>query len=115
MKKDDDEDAPAYVMEETNQALTKEEYDDFVSGKDPKEMEDPKEDTAETGSKPQDKIAQVGSNARKRKAAKIISDDSQQSKEDDEKDVKKSEAKVVKKLKKKTKAVKLTFGDEDEV
>ena len=115
MKKDDDEDdAPAYVMEETNQSLTKEEYDDYVSGKDAKEKQDPKEDTAKTGSKPKDKIAEAGSNARKRKAAKIISDDPQQSKEDDGKEVKKTEAKVVKKLKKKTKTVKLTFGDEDE-
>jgi hypothetical protein len=114
MKKDDDEDdAPTYVMEDTNQSLTKEEYDAFVLGKDAKE-EDPKEETAETESKPKDKIVEVGSNAKKRKAAKIVNNDQQQSKDDDGKDMKKTDAKVVKKPKKRAKAVKLTFGDENE-
>lgn len=41
MKKDDDEDdAPTYVIEETNQSLSKEEYDALVSGKDGKEEEE---------------------------------------------------------------------------
>ena len=79
VKKDEDEDdAPTYVMEETNQSLSKEEYDALVSGKDSKGEEDPAGDEAEpkkvieNDSKPKDKIVEVGANAKKRKAAKII-------------------------------------------
>jgi hypothetical protein len=121
MKRDDDEDdAPTYVMEETNQPLSKAEYDALVSGKDGKEEgesatdEAGKEKDGDAKSHPKDKIAEVGANAKKRKAAKVISDDQDESKVRGETDVKKPEAKSVKKPKKKAKAVKLTFGDEDE-
>jgi hypothetical protein len=119
MKKDDDEDdAPTYVMEETNQSLTKEEYAAFVSGKDAEgeksAVEEAKEKTLGNDAKPKDKIAEVGANARKRKAAKVISEDHEQSKVSEEKVIKKTDTKPVKKPKKKAKAVKLTFGDEDE-
>jgi hypothetical protein len=120
MKKDDDDDAPTYVMEETNQSMTKEEYDAYVSGKDAKGGEEPdgevaKEKTTEIDPKPKDRIAEVGANAKKRKAAKVISEEQEQSRESEGKDVKKTGAKVVKKPKKKAKAVKLTFGDEDDL
>ncbi|KAF1849367.1 uncharacterized protein K460DRAFT_281341 [Cucurbitaria berberidis CBS 394.84] len=121
MKQDDDEDdAPTYVLEETNQSLTKEEYDALVSGKDNEEGEKStgdgalKERVVEGDEKPKDKIVEVGVNAKKRKAAKIISDENEQSKEEDGKAVKKADGKVMKKTKKKAKAVKLTFGDEEE-
>jgi hypothetical protein len=120
MKKEDDEDdAPTYVMEETNQSLSKEEYDAFVSGKDGKGEEESIVDEAEkkkdsdAKSQSKDKIAEVGANAKKRKAAKIIGDDQDESNEGAEKDVKKPDAKPAKKSKKKAKAVKLTFGEDE--
>jgi hypothetical protein len=122
MKKDDDEDdAPTYVMEDTNQSLSKEEYDALVSGKDAEENDTSPTEKAgndqsgEREPKSKDKIAEVGTNAKKRKAAKIISDEQDQSKEKEQgKAAEKTDAKVAKKSKRKTKPVKLTFGDEDE-
>ncbi|KAF1939715.1 hypothetical protein EJ02DRAFT_252334 [Clathrospora elynae] len=114
-KDDEEEDAPTYVMEETNDLLTKEEYAAFVSGKDSKKGEDgkaqPKDGASEATTKPKDKITEVGANAKKRKAPKVIGDDQEQN---NETSAKKTDARVVKKSKKKAKAVKLTFGDEDE-
>lgn len=119
LKQDDEDDAPTYVLEDTNQSMTKEEYEDFV-GKKKTEGEGESEQidkSAQTrndeSSKPKDRITEVGANARKRKAAKIISDEP----EIDEgmpKDAKKTDTKTVKKPRKKGKAVKLTFGDEEE-
>ncbi|KAI4672920.1 uncharacterized protein J4E78_001423 [Alternaria triticimaculans] len=121
MKKDDDEDdAPTYVMEETNQSLSKEEYDALVSGKDDKEGGEPAADEAgkkkdsDATSQSKDKIAEVGAFSKKRKAAKIIGDGQDESKKGEEADVKKPEAKPVKKPKKKAKAVKLTFGEDED-
>lgn len=121
MNKDDDEDdAPTYVLEDTNQSLSKEEYDALISGKDSKGEEDPVTDEAEQKatkqdeSKPKDKIAEVGANTKKRKAAKIIGDDQGDSRSEVERDAEKPTTKPAKKPKKKAKAVKLTFGDEDE-
>ncbi|EUC51149.1 hypothetical protein COCMIDRAFT_31705 [Bipolaris oryzae ATCC 44560] len=122
MNKDDDEDdAPTYVLEDTNQSLSKEEYDALVSGKDGKGEEGPvvadeaeQKATKQDESKPKDKIAEVGANTKKRKAAKIIGDDQGDSKSQVERDAEKPTIKPAKKPKKKAKAVKLTFGDEDE-
>lgn len=116
MKQDDEDDAPTYVLEDTNQSMTKEEYEAFVAEKDPNEevvseQEGAPKKAAEA--KPKVKIAEVGSNAKKRKAAKVIGDEQEDSK-DKPKDVKTAETKTVKKPKKKAKAVKLTFGDEEE-
>ena len=119
MKQDDEDDAPTYVLEDTNQSMTKEEYEAFVAEKDPNE-----EAVSEQGgalkdsgkaaeAKSKDKIAEVGANAKKRKAAKVIGDEQEDSK-DKPKDVNTAETKTVKKPKKKAKAVKLTFGDEEE-
>lgn len=117
MKKEDDEDdAPAYVMEETNQSLSKEEYAALVSGKDEEDStvhEAEKKKDSDARSQSKDKIAEVGANAKKRKAARIIGDNYDKSKEGAEKDVKTPEAKPAKKSKKKTKAVKLTFGEDE--
>ena len=118
-KDDDDDDAPTYVMEETNQSMSKEEYDALVSGKDDKEGGEPAADEAgkkedgDATSQSKDKIAEVGAVSKKRKAAKIIGDDQDESKKGEEADVKKPEAKSVKKPKKKAKAVKLTFGEDE--
>ncbi|KAF3046988.1 hypothetical protein E8E12_010031 [Didymella heteroderae] len=119
LKQDDEDDAPTYVLEDTNQSMTKEEYEEFIGKKDTKEGGKSQQEHAADGStkdesaKPKDKITEVGANARKRKAAKIISDE-QGADKDEPKDGKKEDTKTVKKPKKKGKAVKLTFGDEDE-
>ncbi|KAH6625381.1 hypothetical protein C7974DRAFT_200530 [Boeremia exigua] len=115
MKQDDEDDAPTYVLEDTNQSMSKEEYEAFVAKDDSKE--DTEQDVTESGkdgeSKSKDKITEVGANAKKRKAAKIIGDEQADSKEQP-KGAKEAEKKSVKKPKKKAKAVKLTFGDEEE-
>lgn len=118
LKNDDEDDAPTYVLEESGQSLTKEEYEAMVSGKDPKETEETAEGeisiadgeakhTASHDSK--DKIAEVGKSTKKRKAAKIIG-----AEEQNEEPAKKTDSKVTKKPKKKAKPVKLSFGDQDE-
>lgn len=119
MKEDDEDDAPTYVLEDTNQSLTKEEYDAMVSGKEPGETDGEaaaakNADAKVSGenAKPKDKIAEVGGNAKKRKAAKIISEEQEESRAKDGVSVK-NDAKVVRKSKKKAKVVKLTFGDEE--
>jgi hypothetical protein len=119
MKKGDDEDdAPTYVMEETNQSLSKEEYDALVAGKDDNKDEPAADEAGENKdndakSRSKEKIAEVGANAKKRKAAKIIGDDQDESEKEGEADVKKPDAKSAKKPKKKAKAVKLTFGEDE--
>lgn len=99
--------------------MTKEEYEAFISEKEPKEDAEAKAgeseqaQTKDSETKPKDKITEVGANAKKRKAARIISDETSDSK-DGAKDVPNSDTKTVKKAKKKAKPVKLTFGDEEE-
>lgn len=116
MKQDDEDDAPTYVMEDTNQSLTKEEYDALISGKNSAESEekekpnfnkDEKEITKKVDSKSKENIAEVGMKTKKRKAAKVISEEPQ------EDDPNKDNSKPVKKPKKKSKTVKLAFDDED--
>ena len=119
MKQDDEDDAPTYVLEETNQSMTKEEYEAFVAKKDPENDKSPEQENATKESsndgemKSKDKITEVGANAKKRKAAKVIGDEHEDSR-DEPKDAKKANITSVKKPKKKAKAVKLTFGDEEE-
>jgi hypothetical protein len=115
MKNEDEDDAPTYVLEDTKESLTKEEYEALVSGKDSKDKEEAgadgvsKDGATESDPKQKDKIAEVGAGSKKRKAAKVISEEQ----EEDGKTPKQADAKVTKKPKKKAKAVKLTFGDED--
>jgi len=119
MKKgDDDDDAPTYVLEDTKESLTKEEYDALVSGKESKDEEEhgtdaSKEDATDAEPKLKDKIAEVGAGNKKRKVGKIISDETEESPQDGSKVLEKNGAKPVKKPKKKAKAVKLTFGEEE--
>ncbi|KAF2628472.1 hypothetical protein BU25DRAFT_36789 [Macroventuria anomochaeta] len=119
MKQDDEDDAPTYVLEDTNQSMTKEEYEAFVTKKDSNEdgkteQEDvTRMSTKDAETKSKDRITEIGANAKKRKAAKIISDEQQDDK-DQSKNGEKANVKTVKKPKKKAKVVKLTFGDEEE-
>ncbi|KAJ4351160.1 uncharacterized protein N0V89_006499 [Didymosphaeria variabile] len=109
LKKDDDEDdAPTYVLEDTNQSMTKAEYEAMVAGKDAtKADDDATQDEATTQSK--DNIAEVGKVTKKRKVAKVIAEEE----EGDGKETQVPEKKPVKKAKKKGKPVKLSFGDEE--
>lgn len=115
-KDDDQDDAPTYVMEDTHQSLTKEEYEALVAGEHPKEdeksaLEEPEATQSNKNElKLKDNIAEVGGNAKKRKAAKIISEEQ----DNVDKQTSGTRAPVAKKTKKKTKPVKLAFGDDEE-
>jgi hypothetical protein len=109
------------VLEDSNQSLTKAEYEALVSGKsepDTSTTEDDAKTTSHTTNpeakaemKPsKDNIAEVGKASKKRKAVKVIGDP-----EDEVKmDAARSNSKPAKKAKKKVKPVKLSFGDQEE-
>jgi hypothetical protein len=109
--KDDEDDAPTYVLEDTNESLTKAEYEALVAGKDaPPDEESKTSATKHANQEPQpkDKIVEVGKASKKRKAAKVIGGD-----EGIEKDATETQAKIVKKPKKKSKPVKLSFDNQE--
>jgi hypothetical protein len=120
-KQDDEDDAPAYIMEDTNQSLTKAEYEALVAGKDSKDEDAGKNAetpvtadsrTQATDAQPvKDNVADLSKNTRKRKAVKVIAGDDEAGSHSS---ITQTDAKVIKKPKKKNKPVKLTFGDEDE-
>ncbi|OAK95553.1 hypothetical protein IQ06DRAFT_309885 [Phaeosphaeriaceae sp. SRC1lsM3a] len=118
LKKDEEDDAPTYVLEDTKESLTKEEYEALVSGKDPKDETD--EQTSESAQqasesieqKPKDKIAEVGAGTKKRKAAKIVNEEHDDGRTESSKHAE-ATTKGPKKPKKKSKTVKLTFGDDE--
>jgi hypothetical protein len=120
LNKDDEDDAPTYVLEDTKESLTKEEYEALVAGKDPKTGEDATvgdksaEAAQESGPKQQDKIAEVGGATKKRKAAKIVNEDHEDGPVGNSSNPKNTDSQTTKKPRKKVKAVKLTFGDEEE-
>jgi hypothetical protein len=113
LERDEEDDAPTYVLEDTNESLTKAEYDALVAGKDvptdsnagPAELE--KKESEPPAKDPKDNIAEIGRPSKKRKAVKVIGG----SEEENGKDDPKSDAKIIKKPKKKSKAVKLSFDD----
>lgn len=115
MKQDDEDDAPTYVLEDTNQSMSKAEYEAMVAGK----VTENNTATTEEGDKtkvdlpaPQakDSIVEVGKGTKKRKVAKVIGEEN----EKDDQGSKTTEKKVVKKTKKNWKPVKLSFGDQEE-
>lgn len=121
LAQDDEEDAPTYVLEGTDQSLTKAEYEALISGeKDTAEdkeqpdtdSKDENDDNKAGKEKPKDNIAELGKIVKKRKVAKIIGADTDEG--DEAKEVGKANAKVTKKPKKKGAKVKLSFGDQDE-
>lgn len=104
------------MLEDTNQSLTKAEYDAMVSGKDAEKGEESaegaegsEETNKVTTQLPKDNIAEVGKPTKKRKIAKIVGEE----KDDAPKESKTPDAKPAKKVKKKAKPVKLSFGDEE--
>ncbi|PSN65838.1 hypothetical protein BS50DRAFT_677181 [Corynespora cassiicola Philippines] len=116
MKQDDEDDAPTYVLEESNESMSKEEYEALMAGKDPKEADSSKAGAGDKAPGPEpkkDNIAEAGKTSKKRKVAKVIGDEQEHDKS--EKPEKSDAApKVIKKAKKKAKPVKLSFGDEEE-
>jgi hypothetical protein len=118
---DDDDDGPTYVLEEGNKSLTKAEYEALIAGKDADDevgadglLSEKKEDAhhaEEEAGKQHSKqqLTEVGAVSKKRKAVKIV----QASDEEGGADPKpKEEVKKLRK-KKKAKAIKLSFGDDD--
>jgi hypothetical protein len=131
-KQDDQDDAPTYVLEGSDATISKEEYDTLTGSKSTDQAG--QNDTAEDASSealgpklPQEgsaaqgdattkkqKMADVGMNSKKRKAVKIVGEDPE---EEDGTADQKTAAPVssgVKKSKKKAKAIKLSFGDDEE-
>jgi hypothetical protein len=111
LARDDEDDAPTYVLEDTNESLTKAEYEALVAGKDKaSDGDSPSPETVEKDSErqPKDNIVEVGNPSKKRKAAKVIGGD-----EEDSKDATQSSPKIIKKPKKKGKPVKLSFQEVD--
>ncbi|CAI6332764.1 unnamed protein product [Periconia digitata] len=112
-KVDDEDDAPTYVMEDTNDSMTKAEYEAMVARKEAEEEESAK-DVGETkitapAAAKKDNIAEVGKASKKRKAVKVIGNEG----EEDANDSKDLGKKVTKKAKKKGKPIKLSFGDDE--
>jgi hypothetical protein len=117
LKQDDEEDAPTYVLEDTNQSMSKAEYEAMVAGK----VSEKDGATAEEGGTTKvtattphakDTIVEIGKATKKRKVAKVIGEEKDEN--EDEKASKTSEKKSIKKAKKKGKPVKLSFGDQED-
>lgn len=128
LKKDEEDDAPTYVFEETNQDLSKEEYEAMLRGEEAAAQDaaekkaevesdsalNTPEDASIPGASSKQKVAEVGGLPKKRKAAKIVGQDDDEDAETSktqtgsDKDAKKPPKK------KKTKAIKLSFGDDEE-
>jgi hypothetical protein len=116
VREDDEEDAPAYVLEETGEALSREEFILLGGrgGEKEEEKEEGEEKVGEKDGEGEKVAAQVVAEAgmkRKRKAAKIIGADEEEEKEKEKED-KKPPSPAKKKVKAKRK-VKLSFGDDE--
>ncbi|GKZ23324.1 hypothetical protein AbraIFM66951_011717 [Aspergillus brasiliensis] len=116
---DNDDDGPTYVDEESNEIISKEEYEALVRGEDNKDTENSNEDTKELGTGEEGKsntqaeasvskqnVAEIGG-PRKRKQAKVVGEDN--STEETEKVQKKEPSSRKPKQKKK---IKLSFDDD---
>lgn len=122
---DGEDDGPTYVMEESNEMLSKAEYEALVNGEKDVQGEPgdnkAKDAPGENSARAKQNVVTVGGPAKKRKAAKIVG--GEDDKEEEEVKAKtnvsnsaKASSSDTKKpaKKKKAKAIKLSFGDEDE-
>ncbi|KAF4551148.1 Hypothetical protein D9617_14g076040 [Elsinoe fawcettii] len=128
-KVDDDEDAPAYVMEDTNESVSKDDFEKLVKGGDgdedvataPTNGDEDREASAdnpimsgalpEAGNKDAEgqsrhKPNEASLGQKKRKAATVVGQD------DDDQNVEAEDAPKPKKSKKKGKPIKLSFDDD---
>ncbi|KAK3079913.1 hypothetical protein LTS18_003610 [Coniosporium uncinatum] len=121
LKKDgeDEDDAPTYVVEDSNETLSKTEYEELMKKGKTEDDRPSKADgnegqssaTAPTDGAPtpsKQNITEIGHIQKKRKAAKVIGD----TEEEPENHVRTTKA-ATGKPKKKTKVVKLSFGDDE--
>lgn len=119
----DEDDGPTYVVEDSNETLTKEEYEELVKkSKDDGDGEKPatpgKSDTAEVAARkddsnrPKQPSVQAGAVSKKRKAVKVIGDD-EAGEHEEPSQAAISKKSVIAKGKKKPK-VKLSFDGEQE-
>lgn len=117
----DEDDAPTYVVEGSNATVTKEEFEKLVSGKSTELESSEAIKASETGKetdqdaskslKSAQKVAEVGVMSKKRKATRVVGDEDENEAIDSSKDQKvKSSSK---KAKSRSKAVKLSFDDEE--
>ncbi|KAI9711834.1 MAG: hypothetical protein M1820_001979 [Bogoriella megaspora] len=111
-----DDDGPTYVLEESNDTLSKAEYEALVKGdggaEDGSKVVDEKEEgkkdgDAKDGKSSEQQTAGVGKVQKKRKVGKVVGRDEEQEGAD-EKAKKETKAKP----KKKTKGVQLSFGED---
>lgn len=130
----DDDDGPTYVLEESNEILSKEQYEALVRGDEdggdegsvPTQTQPGKGDSAaesEQGSKTagdkseartsasKQPVAEVGG-VKRRKQAKVVGDEGAPKRDEDEKDKEKPQEPVSRKPKQKKRKVKLSFDDE---
>lgn len=126
LKKDEEDDAPTYVLEETNQHLSKEEYEAMLKGeeaaaKDAAEQKtevqsdsapNTSEHAAVHSANSKQRVAEIGGLPKKRKAAKIVGQDDDEAIDTSTTPGNKDAKKPPKK--KKAKAIKLSFGDDEE-
>ncbi|KAF2087489.1 hypothetical protein K490DRAFT_65877 [Saccharata proteae CBS 121410] len=129
LKNDEEDDGPTYVVEDSGDTLSKEQYAALVAGKDATEPEGEKEDAdadAEAKNGPDEeknenaalkskqKVAEIGAASRKRKAVKVGGGADEEEEDAAENSATAKKEKPTKKPKKKAKAVKLSFGDDEE-
>jgi hypothetical protein len=129
LKNDDEDDGPTYVMEDTNESLSKAEYEALVNGNKDDENAKTAENadsttrdgtTKDEPSRAKQKVAAVGGVAKKRKVAKIMGDEDaagvdEKIAEESKFAVKASDLEAKRPAKKKkAKAIKLSFGDDED-
>jgi hypothetical protein len=124
----DEDDGPTYVLEESNETLSKEEYEALVNGKSTdKSTEDGTPDAEKPGILPEDgekddqtagtksskqQMTEAGTSQKKRKLARVVGGEDD---DDAKNDLAGKKADTTKaKKKKKSKPIKLAFGDEEE-
>lgn len=115
VNKDDDDDEPTYIDEESNEVISKEEYKALVGENGPKGEDEAGDSTKDTSTGDQDKsqaelstskqnnLTEVGGQ-RKRKQAKVVGEDKAE--------VEEVQPKATSKKSKKPKKIKLSFDEE---
>jgi hypothetical protein len=122
-KQEDQDDAPTYVLEGSDATISKEEYATLTGSKSSDQPDEKdvivnsKQEHAETKTdapRTKQKLADVGIGSKKRKAVKVVVDDPEDDAGVDGSIAGKGATSVAKKPKKKAKAIKLSFGQDEE-
>jgi hypothetical protein len=122
-KQEDQDDAPTYVMEGSDATISKEEYATLTGSKN-SDQSDKKDDVVKSkqeaaeskadAPRTKQKLTDVGIVSKKRKAIKVVGDDSEDETSVDRPSIGKGATSTAKKPKKKANAIKLSFGGDDE-